>query len=199
MPRIRAKGRSPRSSSMRVGVPSRDRASGWSCENVRLGHLIGVVQWIGFKNSRYVLIVVQINRKRAARIYSLLTCIPTFKAVTDGRFSFQLHGNIAEILSLPGKWIFGYPRCILINQKRIHTDHTGFGFGSPSLDWFFEDWYGRYPERIVPMGITYLGDPEQGVPGATQAEHGTCRSVPEDGGLRQVTQHPGKDLVSDQQ
>jgi predicted TIM-barrel fold metal-dependent hydrolase len=29
-------------------------------------------------------------------------------------------------------------------------------------DWFAEEWYAPYPERIVPMGITYLGDPEQG-------------------------------------
>jgi len=25
-------------------------------------------------------------------------------------------------------------------------------------DWFFEQWYGRHPERFIPMGITYLGD-----------------------------------------
>jgi predicted TIM-barrel fold metal-dependent hydrolase len=29
-------------------------------------------------------------------------------------------------------------------------------------DWFYEEWYSPYPERTVPMGITYLGDPEQG-------------------------------------
>jgi predicted TIM-barrel fold metal-dependent hydrolase len=29
-------------------------------------------------------------------------------------------------------------------------------------DWLFEEWYGSYPERIVPLGITYLADPEQG-------------------------------------
>ena len=29
-------------------------------------------------------------------------------------------------------------------------------------DWFAEEWHAPYPERIVPMGITYLGDPEQG-------------------------------------
>jgi len=29
-------------------------------------------------------------------------------------------------------------------------------------DWLFEEWYGPYPERIVPLGITYLADPEKG-------------------------------------
>ncbi len=32
-------------------------------------------------------------------------------------------------------------------------------------DWFAEEWHAPYPERIVPMGITYLGDPEQGADG----------------------------------
>ena len=27
-------------------------------------------------------------------------------------------------------------------------------------DWFFDEWYSAHPERIVPMGITYLGDAE---------------------------------------
>jgi predicted TIM-barrel fold metal-dependent hydrolase/catechol 2,3-dioxygenase-like lactoylglutathione lyase family enzyme len=26
-------------------------------------------------------------------------------------------------------------------------------------DWLFEEWYQRYPDRIVPLGITYLADP----------------------------------------
>jgi predicted TIM-barrel fold metal-dependent hydrolase len=29
-------------------------------------------------------------------------------------------------------------------------------------DWFFEEWYSPYPERIIPLGITYLNDPEFG-------------------------------------
>jgi predicted TIM-barrel fold metal-dependent hydrolase len=29
-------------------------------------------------------------------------------------------------------------------------------------DWLFEEWHGPYPERVVPLGITFLADPEQG-------------------------------------
>ena len=29
-------------------------------------------------------------------------------------------------------------------------------------DWLFEEWHSPYPERIVPMGITFLTDPEAG-------------------------------------
>ncbi len=29
-------------------------------------------------------------------------------------------------------------------------------------DWLFDEWYSSYPERIVPLGITFLADPERG-------------------------------------
>jgi predicted TIM-barrel fold metal-dependent hydrolase len=29
-------------------------------------------------------------------------------------------------------------------------------------DWFFDEWYSPHPDRIVPMGITFLGDAELG-------------------------------------
>ena len=29
-------------------------------------------------------------------------------------------------------------------------------------DWLFEEWYSPYPDRIVPLGITYVTDPEEG-------------------------------------
>jgi len=29
-------------------------------------------------------------------------------------------------------------------------------------DWMFEEWYSPHPERIIPMGITFLTDPEKG-------------------------------------
>jgi len=29
-------------------------------------------------------------------------------------------------------------------------------------DWLFEEWYTPYPDRIIPLGITYLSDPEKG-------------------------------------
>ena len=32
-------------------------------------------------------------------------------------------------------------------------------------DWFYDEWYAAHPDRIVPMGITYLADPEQGADG----------------------------------
>jgi predicted TIM-barrel fold metal-dependent hydrolase len=38
--------------------------------------------------------------------------------------------------------------------------HLGLGCIRAWNDWLFEEWYSRYPDRIVPLGITYLADPE---------------------------------------
>src|SRR5436190_15490598 len=29
-------------------------------------------------------------------------------------------------------------------------------------DWLFEEWYSAYPDRIIPLGLTWLADPERG-------------------------------------
>ncbi|MBW2286916.1 MAG: amidohydrolase [Deltaproteobacteria bacterium] len=29
-------------------------------------------------------------------------------------------------------------------------------------DWIFEEWHSAYPERIIPLGVTFLADPEKG-------------------------------------
>ncbi|MBV8952390.1 MAG: amidohydrolase, partial [Actinobacteria bacterium] len=29
-------------------------------------------------------------------------------------------------------------------------------------DWFFEEWYSAHPDRIIPLGITFLSDPQVG-------------------------------------
>jgi predicted TIM-barrel fold metal-dependent hydrolase len=48
-------------------------------------------------------------------------------------------------------------------------------------DWFFEDWYGVAPERFVPMGITFLGEPHAAAEEIRRnAERGfTAVSLPE--------------------
>lgn len=38
----------------------------------------------------------------------------------------------------------------------------GKGVTAAWNDWFYEEWYGAYPSRVVPMGITYLADPDAG-------------------------------------
>jgi predicted TIM-barrel fold metal-dependent hydrolase len=38
--------------------------------------------------------------------------------------------------------------------------YLGLGCIRAWNDWLFEEWYSRFPDRIVPLGITYLADPE---------------------------------------
>jgi len=45
-------------------------------------------------------------------------------------------------------------------------------------DWLFEEWYSPYPERIIPLGITFLSDP---VAGAEEIRRNAAR------GFRSVT------------
>ena len=50
-------------------------------------------------------------------------------------------------------------------------------------DWLFEEWYSPYPERIIPLGITFLADPRSararsaGTPSGASARS-PCRSGP---------------------
>jgi hypothetical protein len=48
-------------------------------------------------------------------------------------------------------------------------------------DWFFEEWYSEYPDRLVPLGITFLTDPDKAAEEIRRnAERGfTSVSLPE--------------------
>jgi len=44
-------------------------------------------------------------------------------------------------------------------------------------DWLFDEWYSPYPDRIIPLGITYLADPELGAAEIRRNAHRGFRSV----------------------
>ncbi len=44
--------------------------------------------------------------------------------------------------------------------SRASDPELGLAVTEAWNDWFYEEWYRPYPDRIVPMGITFLGDPE---------------------------------------
>lgn len=46
--------------------------------------------------------------------------------------------------------------------SRCSDPELGLAVTKAWNDWFFEAWYGPYPERSVPMGITWLADPVVG-------------------------------------
>ncbi|MGZ4734542.1 MAG: amidohydrolase family protein [Acidimicrobiia bacterium] len=46
--------------------------------------------------------------------------------------------------------------------SRCSDPELGLAVTQAWNDWFFDEWHSRHPGRIVPMGITFLGDAEQG-------------------------------------
>ena len=46
--------------------------------------------------------------------------------------------------------------------SRCEDPELGLAVTRAWNDWFFDEWYSPHPDRMVPMGITYLADPEQG-------------------------------------
>ena len=46
--------------------------------------------------------------------------------------------------------------------SRCSDPELGLAVTKAWNDWFFDEWYSPHPDRMVPMGITYLADPEQG-------------------------------------
>jgi predicted TIM-barrel fold metal-dependent hydrolase len=45
--------------------------------------------------------------------------------------------------------------------SRCSDPELGLAVTQAWNDWFYDEWHRKYPERIVPMGITFLADPEQ--------------------------------------
>lgn len=65
--------------------------------------------------------------------------------------------------------------------SRTKDQDLGFAVMRAWNDWFFEEWYGPHPDRVVPMGITWMSDPELGAEEVRRnAERGfTAITLPE--------------------
>jgi predicted TIM-barrel fold metal-dependent hydrolase len=68
-------------------------------------------------------------------------------------------GGIWAMLNFPSQ-ITGFCGRIFANAK---DREVGIACVRAWNDWLYEEWYRSYPERIIPCGITYLGDPETAV------------------------------------
>jgi predicted TIM-barrel fold metal-dependent hydrolase len=79
---------------------------------------------------------------------------------------FDVHARVAD-MDINGVWasvnfpsqITGFCGSVF---SRCADPELGFAVTRAWNDWFFEEWHGAYPERFVPMGITYLGDAQLG-------------------------------------
>lgn len=78
------------------------------------------------------------------------------------RGCFDIHARIAD-MDLNGIWAsVNFPSQITGFCGRIYSACTdpdlGYAVTRAFNDWIADEWHGSYPERIVPMGITYLAD-----------------------------------------
>jgi len=79
---------------------------------------------------------------------------------------YDIHARVKD-MDINGVWAsVNFPSQITGFCGRVFSQcsdpELGLAVTRAWNDWFAEEWYAPYPERIVPMGITYLGDPERG-------------------------------------
>jgi predicted TIM-barrel fold metal-dependent hydrolase len=79
---------------------------------------------------------------------------------------YDIHARIHD-MDINGVWAsLNFPSMISGFCGRVFTHASDPDLGKAVArawnDWVFEEWYSPYPERIIPLGITYLNDPEFG-------------------------------------
>ncbi len=88
----------------------------------------------------------------------------TFAEMRPG--CYDIHARIRD-MDIAGIWAsVNFPSQITGFAGAVFSQSTDPALGQAVMrawnDWMFEEWYGPYPERIVPMGITWLSDPAIG-------------------------------------
>jgi predicted TIM-barrel fold metal-dependent hydrolase len=76
---------------------------------------------------------------------------------------FDVHARVRD-MDLSGVWAsVNFPSVISGFCGTVFSKSGDAQLGRAVMqawnDWFFDEWYGAYPERFVPMGITWLTDP----------------------------------------
>ena len=80
------------------------------------------------------------------------------------RGSWDIHHRIAD-MDIGGIWAsICFPSQITGFCGRVYSDCSdpdlGLAVTRAFNDWIYEEWWGSYPDRIIPMGITWLRDAE---------------------------------------
>ena len=80
---------------------------------------------------------------------------------------YDVHARIKD-MDINGVWAaVNFPSMIAGFSGRVFSQAQDPELGLAALkawnDWFFEEWYSEYPQRLVPMGITFLTDPDEAV------------------------------------
>lgn len=82
------------------------------------------------------------------------------------RGCWDIHARIAD-MDIGGIWAsVNFPSGVTGFGGTLFSGLPDAEFGLACVrawnDWLHEEWYGSYPDRIVPLGITFLTDPEVG-------------------------------------
>ena len=77
---------------------------------------------------------------------------------------YDVHARVRD-MDINGVWAsVNFPSMITGFCGRVFFNASDRDVGVACVrawnDWLFEEWYTEFPERIVPLGITYLADPE---------------------------------------
>lgn len=80
---------------------------------------------------------------------------------------YDVHARVAD-MDLGGVWaMLNFPSQITGFCGRVFAQAQDAEAGLAAVrawnDWLYQEWYLAYPDRIIPGGITYLGDPHQAV------------------------------------
>jgi len=77
---------------------------------------------------------------------------------------YDVHARVHD-MDINGVWAsLNFPSMITGFCGRVFFNASDRDVGVACVrawnDWLFEEWYQEFPERIIPLGITYLADPE---------------------------------------
>ena len=78
---------------------------------------------------------------------------------------YDPHARVRD-MDLGGIWAsLNFPSMITGFCGRVYSaakdPEVGFAVTQAFNDWVYEEWWQQYPERFIPLGITYLADPEK--------------------------------------
>jgi predicted TIM-barrel fold metal-dependent hydrolase len=76
---------------------------------------------------------------------------------------YDVHARVAD-MDLNGVWAsLNFPSQITGFCGRVFFDAADRELGLACIrawnDWLYDEWFSAYPQRIIPLGITYLSDP----------------------------------------
>ncbi len=79
---------------------------------------------------------------------------------------YDVHARIQD-MDIAGIWAsLNFPSMISGFCGRVYSmcsdPELGLAVTRAWNDWFFEEWYTAYPDRLIPLGLTFLSDPAAG-------------------------------------